>query len=181
MRIDDPRIQQGWLAYTSPGPADVARVRAWRRAHPEFAPWTAAWFSVECAPDVVADDFDPVRGTGSAFLFRTRAAAERFGAREQVVASGVRPVEPVYYADVSRLRAPGFVLQECAARLRRVGESLAAVAGAGRLDVSGVFFAPATDAGSAALEDALVAVDEIQAWARQQDARLVEEAEGAGF
>jgi hypothetical protein len=181
MRIVDPRIQEGWLVYTSPPPADVARVRAWRRSHPEFAPWTIEWFSVECAPDVVADDFDPVRGTGSAFLFRTRAAAERFGAREQVVASGVRPIQPVYYADVSRLRAPDFVRQECAARLRRVAEALARTPDAGRLDVSGVVFAPATDSGGAALEVALGAVDEIQAWARQQEALLVEEAEGAGF
>lgn len=177
MRIDDPRIQRGWLAHTVRTQEEVERVRRWRRAHAEFAPWTIDWFSVECAPDVVADDFDPVRGTGSALLFRTRTGAEKFGAREEVVASGVRPLEPVYYADVSRLRAPEVVRQEWAARLRHLGEGLARLPGAGRLDVSGVFFAPATDEGATALAAALESVDAIQEWAREQEMRFVEGAE----
>lgn len=177
---DNPRLKQGWLAYTSSTPEDIARVRAWRGSRPDFAPWTVDWFSVECAPCVVADDFDPVRGTGSAFLFRARGCAEKFGAREAVVASGVRPLQAVYYADVPRLYAPEVIRQEYALRLRRVGEGLATLPGAGRLDASGVFFVPATDAGAEALAAALERVDEIQRWARQQDLRLVEEAEGAG-
>ncbi len=180
MRIDDPRIRQGWLVYTSPRPEDANRVSAWRRAHAEFAPWTIDWFAVECAHDVVADDFDPVRGTGSAFLFRNRDAAEKLGAREAVVASGARPIQATWYADVSRLRAPDVVRQECASRLRRLGEKLSVLPGAGRLEVSGVFFAPATDPGAEALAVALGEVDEIYAWARAQEMRLVEEAEGAG-
>lgn len=179
MNPHDPRVQQGWLAYTSSTPDESARVRAWRDSRPHFSDWTVDWFSVECAPYVVADDFDPLRGTGSAILFRTRTAAEQFGARDAVVASGVRPIETVYYADVSQSYVPEALRDEYGARLRRIGESLRGLPGAGWLDAPGVLFAPATDAGADALVAALDRVEEIRTWARLQDLRLVEEAEGA--
>ncbi|MFL5300932.1 MAG: hypothetical protein ACJ79R_11390 [Anaeromyxobacteraceae bacterium] len=71
------------------------------------------------------------------------------------------------------------IRQEYAARLRAVGASLAGAPGAGPLGDSGVLVAPATDDGARALAAALDGVDMLQAWARQQDLRLVEEAEGA--
>lgn len=180
MTIDDPRIQQGWIASTSGTPQDLARARAWSDARPDFSQWTVDWFSVECAPWVVADDFDPVRGTGSAFLFRTRGSAEKFGAREAVVACGARPIDPVYYADVSGPHVPEAPGQRHPVRMHRVSESLEGARGAGYPDDSGVLYAPATDAGAEALLRALQRVDEVRAWARVQELRLVEEAKGAG-
>jgi hypothetical protein len=178
--VADPRIHPGWIAYTSSATGDEERLRAWREAHRDFSPWTSDWFAVECAADLAADDFDAARGTGSALLFRTLRCAEKFGSREPVVASGVRPLQAVWYADVSRRYVPDVIRQEYAARLRGIGASLVAGApGAGPLGDSGVLVAPATDAGATALGAALDAVDALQAWVRQQEFRLVEEAEGA--
>lgn len=178
MRVEDPRIRGGWLVEGFRGPDDDERIRAWRRAHPEFQRWTHDWFYVECAADFVADDCDPTCGGGSALIFRTRATAEKYGARDEAVASGVRGIRPVHYADVSPFRSPEVKREEWLARRGEICSSVVSMGG-GLFERSLVLFAPGTEEGAAALAFALKRWEELQAWAREQEKRLVEMAEGA--
>lgn len=179
MHAEDVRIRSGWLAEGFRGPGDDERIRAWRRAHPEFDRWTHDWFSVECAADFVADDCDPTCGGGSSLIFRSRAAAERYGARDEAIASGVRGIRAVHYVDVSMFRTPEVAREDWIARRRAICDAVASAPGHGLFERSLVLYAPATDEGAAALAAALKRMDELQAWAREQEKRFVEESEGA--
>ncbi len=178
MRPEDPRIRGGWLVEGSRGPDDDQRIRSWRRGNPAFAPWSHDWFAVECSADFVADDCEPGGGGGSSLLFRTRETAHKCGARAEAVASGVRGVRPVHYVDASGFRAPDVAREEWVARRREICGRMASEPGCGWFERSSILFAPATDEGAAALGDALRSMDELQAWAREQEKRFVEEAEG---
>jgi hypothetical protein len=179
MRFEDLRIRGGWLVEGFRGPDDDERIRAWRRAHPEFVRWTHDWFYVECAADFVADDCDPTCGGGSSLIFRTRAAAEKHAARDEAIASGVRSVRPVHYADLSRFRSPDVAREAWIARRREACAAVVSMPGGGLFERSLVLFAPATDEGAARLASALKRMDELQAWAQEQEKKLVEAAEGA--
>ncbi len=178
MRVEDPRIRDGWIVEGFRGPGDDEAIRAWRRAHPEFERWTHDWFYVECSADFVADDCDPDCGGGSSLIFRSRRAAEKYGARDEAVASGVRKVRPVHYVDVSPFRTPEVARDEFVARRREICTGVAGSPGCGLFERSLVLHAPATDEGAAALAAALKRMDELQGWAREQEKRFVEEAEG---
>lgn len=179
MRPEDQRIRGGWLVEGFRGPEDDERIRAWRRAHAEFEPWTHDWFSVECSSDFVADDCDPDRGGRSSLIFRTRETAEKYSSRDEAIASGVRGVRHVYYVDASLFRSPEVAREEWAARRREICAGVASKPGCGMFDRSLVLFVPATDEGAAALAAVLKRMDELQAWAREQEKKFVEEAEGA--
>jgi hypothetical protein len=179
MFTEDPRIRSGWLVEGFRGPEEDERIRAWRRAHPDFARWTHDWFHVECSSDFVADDSDPQGGGGSSLIFRTRETAEKYGLRDEAIASGVRRVDPVHYVDASLFRAPDVERDEWVARRREICASVASRPGCGLFERSLVLFTPATDDAAAALATALKRMDELQAWAREQEKRFVEEAEGA--
>jgi len=179
MRPEDHRIRSGWLVEGSRGPADDEPIRAWRRAHPEFVPWTHDWFSVECSSDFVADDCDPDCGGGSSLIFRTRQTAGRYGSRDQTIASGVRRVTPVYYADASRFPMPEVAREEWFAKRLEICSSISSRPGCGFFERSAVVFAPDTEEGATVLAAVLKKMDELQTWAREQEKKFVEEAEGA--
>ena len=179
MRVEDLRIRSGWLAEGFRGPDDDERIRAWRRAHPEFQRWTHDWFFVECSSDFVADDCDPNCGGGSSLIFRSREAAERYGSRDEAIASGVRPARPVHYVDASLFRTPEVAREDWLARHREICATVASREGCGLFERSLILFAPATDKGAAALAAALKTMDDLQTWAREQEKRFVEEAESA--
>ena len=178
MHHEDPRIRSGWLVEGFRGPEDDDRIRAWRKAHPEFVRWTHDWFSVECSTDFIADDCDPACGGGSALIFRTHATAEKYGARDAAIASGVRTIKPVLYVDGSLFRAPEVAREEWLARRKEICAAIAGRPGCGVFERSLVLYAPKTDEGTNELHGALRRLDELQAWAHEQEKRFVEEAEG---
>jgi hypothetical protein len=90
----------------------------------------------------------------------------------------VRSITPVHYVDASRFSPPEIAREEWIARRREISAHTASGPGCGLFQRAQVLFAPATDDGAAALAAFLKGMDELQAWAREQEKKFVEEAEG---
>ena len=77
-------------------------IEAWKEKTPSFQSWDQEWFQKEIVStgDFIADDSDSYCGGGSILLFATKEAAEKYGARDAAIASGVREITPCFYVNL---------------------------------------------------------------------------------
>jgi hypothetical protein len=77
----------------------------WKRTHPEFIEWTQEWFEKEFVEtgELLFYDSDSYGGGGTLLLFKTQAAAQKYGQRDAALASGSRFPLSALYVDLSQV------------------------------------------------------------------------------